>query len=75
MRLICGVWAGGDRDEITFVEASLGNRKDIYFCESDEKEIKKNEYLKSLEIKVWSWILCVPKSIYEVDDLVIQVER
>lgn len=46
MRLI-RVQAGGDRDEITHVEISFGNRKDIHFSELDEKEIRKSEYLKT----------------------------
>lgn len=60
MRLICGVQAGEDRDEVTCVEVSLGNMKVLHSCESDEKEIRKSEYLKMLGVKVGGLIPVSP---------------
>lgn len=63
IKLICDIQGGRDRGKVTCVEVSLGKKKDIHFFESDEKEIRKNEYFKNLEMKVGDLILDVPKVI------------
>ena len=44
----CDVQREGDRGEVTHAEVNLGKRKCIHFFESDEKEVRKNEYWKML---------------------------
>lgn len=68
IKLICDIQGGRDRDKVTCVEVSLGKKKDIHFLESDEKEIRKNECLKNLEMKVRNIILGVPKFICNAND-------
>lgn len=65
---ICDIQGGRDRGKVTCVEVSLGKKKDIHFFESDEKEIRKNEYLKNLKMKVGDLILGVPKVICNAND-------
>lgn len=60
IKLICDIWEGRDRDKVTCVEVSLEKKEDIHFFESDEKEIRKNEYFKNLKMKVGDLILGVP---------------
>lgn len=74
MKVICDIRGEGDRDEVNYVEVSLGKRKDIRFFEWDENEIRKSEYLKKAGIKVGELIPGVPTFICNVNDLGIEVE-